>query len=442
MRRKCSAHTVRFRATIRSSPDEPIQPESMKGVGTLASLTGAAAAAGTLLVLLRPDSQQSAATKEQETGLSIEAYVEDTLGLRFKTTPEIHRVEPEVSLSRIEENIAAQFGPGGLARRSRALELMGFHEFAGSSMREGLTALQSTGVRGWLDERENQLLLPNDFNENEAEDRSILHGLLARLLVHQHSPMVIGRLSDDEWITQSGLHSAIAESLQAKLREESRETFELPTSLVTTREALLASLPIYLAALGELPQERGVARIYLETRLRTKSRTLPDLIEDPPQSTFELLGGDPSALAPVTLPAPPAGQETQLEESLGALQIQTLIEWIESYEQAQALALLWRGDRYRLFANTSGDHLLWVCRWETEAAAIRAAEILSRRHEKPGAPRRCFSVIVHGKTTLLANCADDETLESMTNLQWPTGTSWLPGHRDLLLSGGNLSSLR
>ncbi len=270
MRKKCSAHTERFRATIRSSPDEPIRPESMKGAGTLASLTGAAIVAGTLLALFKSD-PQSAATEEQETGLSIEAYVEDTLGLRFKTTPEIHRVSQEIFLARIEENLAAQFGPGGLARRSRALELMGFHEFAGRSMGEGLAALQSTGVRGWLDEREKHLLIPNDFNEENVEDRVILHGLLARLLIHQHSPMVIGRLSDDEWIAQSGLHSAIAESLKARLRDESRKAFEVPTSLVTTREALLASLPIYLAALGELPQERGVGRIYLETRLRTKS---------------------------------------------------------------------------------------------------------------------------------------------------------------------------
>lgn len=105
----------------------------MKGAGTLASLTGAAIVAGTLLALFKSD-PQSAATEEQETGLSIEAYVEDTLGLRFKTTPEIHRVSQEIFLARIEENLAAQFGPGGLARRSRALELMGFHEFAGRSM--------------------------------------------------------------------------------------------------------------------------------------------------------------------------------------------------------------------------------------------------------------------------------------------------------------------
>ncbi len=388
----------------------------MKGVGTLASLIAAATATGILLVELRPD-PRAAAAKEQEPGPSTETYVEDTLGLQFKTTPEILRVSQEIFLDKITENLASQFGSGGLARRSRALELIGFYEFAGHSMLDGLVALQSIGVRGWLDEREGQLYIPNDFNEEEIEDRVILHGLLSRLLIHQHSPPVIGRLSDDEWIAQSGLHSAIAESMKAKMRDESRGAFELPTPLVTEREALLASLPIYLSALGELPQERGIARIFLETRLRTGARTLPALIEAPPQSTFELLGGAPASVSPVTLPAPLANQETQLEESVGAFQVQTLIEWIESYEQAQVLALLWRGDRYRLFANSSGDHLLWVCRWETEAAATRAAEILSRRHDTPGTSTRFFSVMAREKNTILANCADAQTLESIKTLQ-------------------------
>ena len=51
-------------------------------------------------------------------------------------------------------------------------------------------------------------------------------------------------------------------------------------------------------------------------------------------------------------------------------------------------------------------------------------------------------MVSQGKITVLANCADDETLESIKKLQWSTGTSWLPGYRDIILSGGNLSSLR
>ena len=105
-----------------------------------------------------------------------------------------------------------------------------------------------------------------------------------------------------------------------------------------------------------------------------------------------------------------------MEESRGSLQIQTLIEWLESYEQAQALALLWRGDRYRLFANASGDHLLWVCRWETEAAATRASEILSRRNDPPGIPERHISVFTREKTTTMINCADSQTLDTIREL--------------------------
>ena len=387
----------------------------MKGAATLISLLIAAIAGGVLLALLRPDPPSKEASREQS-GLSAESYVEETLGLRFKAAPEVRRVPMDIWLDRVRENLASQFGPGGLARRSRALELMGFHEFSRQPMEKGLSALQSIGLRGWLDEREGDLLIARDFDEEEVEDRVILHGLLARLLLHQHAPIIIGRLSDDEWIAQSGLYSAIAESIKARLREESRESFALPTALITERESLLASLPIYLAALGELPQERGMARIFLETRLRTRSRTLPDLIEDPPRSTFELLGGDPSAIVPVTLPPPLPSQANQLEESLGSLQIQTLIEWLESYEQAQALALLWRGDRYRLFANASGDHLLWVCRWETEAAATRASEILSRRNDPPGIPERHISVFTREKTTTMINCADSQTLDTIREL--------------------------
>lgn len=380
----------------------------MRGTGSLLILTIAAIAAGALLVLFRPD-QLPRTSKQDGEAPSAEAYVEEILRLRFKSPPVLLPVPRQEWLVRVDTHLSAQFGPGGLARRSRALDLIGFREFSGQSLREGLSALQSIGLRGWLDSAEGAILLAEDFDGKQTEDRVLLHGLLAQLLIEQISPMAIGQLSDDEWIAESALRSAISESITAKLREEERESFLLPTSLITERESLLAGLPIYLAALGELPQERGAARIFVETRLRTQSRTLPDLIENPPRSTLELLGGDYSSIAPVILPSLHPGHVSQLEESLGALQIQTLIEWMESYEQAQALALLWRGDRYRLFANSSGDHLIWACRWETAAAANRASEILSKLDDSPQTSKRFVSVSTDGNTTIFTNCADSET---------------------------------
>ena len=388
----------------------------MRGTGSLLILLIAAVAAGVLLFVFKPDQLPRTVTQNGEAP-SAEGYVEEILRLRFKAAPVLLPVPRETWLARVDANLSAQFGPGGLARRSRALDLLGFREFSGQSLRQGLSALHSIGLRGWLDAAEGALLLADDFDETQTEDEVLLHGLLSQLLIEQISPMAIGQLSDDEWIAESALRSAISESITAKLREEKRESFLLPTSLVTERESLLAGLPIYLAALGELPQERGAARIFVETRLRTQSRTLPDLVENPPRSTLELLGGDHSSIAPVTLPALPTDHVNQLEESLGALQVQTLIEWMESYEQAQALALLWRGDRYRLFANSSGDHLIWICRWETETAANRASEILAKLDDDSRTPKRFISASVDGNTTTFPNCADSETRDFL--LQTP-----------------------
>ena len=390
----------------------------MRGTGSLLILLIAAVAAGVLLVIFKPDQLPRTDTQNGEAP-SAEGYVEEILRLRFKAAPVLLPVPRETWLARVDANLSAQFGPGGLARRSRALDLLGFREFSGQSLRQGLSALHSIGLRGWLDAAEGALLLADDFDETQTEDEVLLHGLLSQLLIEQISPMAIGQLSDDEWIAESALRSAISESITAKLREEKRESFLLPTSLVTERESLLAGLPIYLAALGELPQERGAARIFVETRLRTQSRTLPDLVENPPRSTLELLGGDHSSIAPVTLPALPTDHVNQLEESLGALQVQTLIEWMESYEQAQALALLWRGDRYRLFANSSGDHLIWICRWETETAANRASEILAKLDDDSRTPKRFISASVDGNTTTFTNCADSETRDFL--LRTPHG---------------------
>jgi hypothetical protein len=385
----------------------------MKDLGTLATLVVLALIAAIALVLTNPpEAEQDLPTPE---GPPLELYVESILGLPLKDPPIIQRVSQDVLLAEIEENLDEQFGPGGLARRARALELLGFEDLASRSLREEFIALEASGIRGWFNEHKGKILVPNDFDPLKIQDRSLLLGLIARLLVHQHTPTTIGTLADDAWIARRGLHAAIAESVEARFRAEHRAAFDVPTSRQTEREALILNLPTYLHPIGGLPLEKGEARIYLESRVKTGARSLPDLIQEPIESTLELLGGDPSSVSPPRLPKESASTPNQslLEESLGSLAVQTLVEWLDSYEQAQALALLWRGDRYRLFANGTGDHLLWVCRWETPQAAARAAEVFSSRAKRESDPPRAFSVTAHGRITLLANCADETTLKAL-----------------------------
>ena len=110
-------------------------------------------------------------------------------------------------------------------------------------------------------------------------------------------------------------------------------------------------------------------------------------------------------------PRLPATGKSLLEESLGAYAVQILLEWLADFDQARALALDWRGDRYRLFANGSGDHLLWACRWKDEKSARRAAAILEAR--RPDGEERSISISTHGTITVVANCADQETLDEL-----------------------------
>ncbi len=387
----------------------------MKGAGTLLLLVSLAVAAGLVLYLKRD--RNPAAEEPAAEGPAAERYVEKAIGLPFKVPPSIETVSQNLLLKEVEENLRAQFGPGGLARRARALELLGFEDTASRNLSDEMIAMEAGGVRGWFDEDSGRLLVPADFDKDNVFDGVVLHGLLTRLLLHQHAPTTIGRLPDDEWIARRSLHQAVSESLEASLRREHREAFALPTPIQTEREAVILALPTYLHQVAQLPLENGAARVFLEARVRTGARALGDLVREPPRTTFELLGGDPGLIPPP--PRLPTPEGVLLDESLGAFGVQALLEWLESYEQAQALALLWRGDRYRLFANPGGDHLLWVCRWETPQAATRAAEILS------GVPPsddevepRAVAVTIQGRLTVMANCSDPATLEELQRTDW------------------------
>ncbi len=382
----------------------------MKGAGTLALLGFLAALSGIGLVLTRHSESPPGGSGSGRS--PHELYIEEAIGLRFKTPAVIQAVSQDFLIAEVEANLDGQFGPGGLARRTRAFELIGLLPTARSLRREML-ALETGGVRGWFDDRTGNIFVPEDFDPDDLHDRVELHDLLTRLLLHQHAPPSIGRLPDDEWIARRGLFAAIAESVKARTRSENRETFDLPTTLQTERSALILGLPLYLLHLAELPLEQGLARVFLEARVQTGARVLGDLVQEPPRTTFELFGGDSSVLATPRLP--PLSQ-VQLEESVGALMVQVLLEWLDSYEQARALALLWRGDHYRLYADESGDNVIWICNWATPQAAQRAGEILEpapNSSDAPAAGRRFRSLIVEGASTIYANCASAESLGAL-----------------------------
>jgi hypothetical protein len=93
-----------------------------------------------------------------------------------------------------------------------------------------------------------------------------------------------------------------------------------------------------------------------------------------------------------------------------------LLEYLDDFERARTLALLWRGDRYRLSADEWGDNLVWICHWHTPEAAARAGEILQPVEDPPGtAPgdRRHRFLAVDRSRTIFANGASAESLAKL-----------------------------
>jgi hypothetical protein len=95
--------------------------------------------------------------------------------------------------------------------------------------------------------------------------------------------------------------------------------------------------------------------------------------------------------------------------------VQTLLEWRDDFERARVLALLWRGDRYRLYADEWGDNLVWICHWLSPEAATLAGEILTPEPVDPAAseePSRHRALIRDGTRTIFADCASGESLSA------------------------------
>lgn len=396
----------------------------MKGLGTLGALIGLAVVAGIVLVFSRGEYQPGTSeTPPLVEKPPIQSFVEDALGLSLlQPPPEIEPVGPDVLRTQIHKSFNAQFGPGGLMHRARAWELLGFNDLTGRDLMHELFSLEVGGRISWLDPEEGRLLVASNFApEEKMEDKMDLHGLLTRLLIRQHTPKTIGRLGDDAWIAQRILTESIVESVEAKYRSEHQDAFELPTARLTERESIKSVLPSLLFHIGVASSEKEIGRVYLETRVTTGARALGDLIRNPPNSTLELYGADPNSIAPPNFPAAltteaqPA-QQLHLEESLGAFGVAALCEYLSiEYEQILVLTRLWRGDRYRLFSNAAGDHLIWLLNWESPQAAARAAHVIGT-DQPPNGSDRLVSISVHGTVTAFVNCADATTLEQITTV--------------------------
>jgi hypothetical protein len=381
----------------------------VKGAPLLATLVGLASVAGVGLYLNKPD--QPAATGPTKHGpLAPAAFVARNLELPPSEPSPFHSVTPDTLRDRIGANLDAHFGPGGLAHRTRAFELLTLLP-SGQNLHGQLLAMQAIGTRGWFDDRTGQLLVLEDFAPlTRTDDRATAIRLHTRSALHRQGFTLPSGASDDEWITRRILHGALADALQ--LADQGDKTPPVPTSEETEREAILMSLPVFILNLAQSPEFLGLP--YLQQRREVHPTAWLDLLRIAPKRSHEFYGITPDPLSPL-----PTTGSTLLEESFGAFTTQLLLERHSDYERAEELTPHWRGDHYRLFSNGRGDHVVWHCQWDTPEAAENAVDILRNALTGdgliPGTSDRHVLIDSQGPLLRILNCSDSATLAILQN---------------------------
>ena len=290
-------------------------------------------------------------------------FVEQALGLNFRSSPQIHRIAGEELQDRIIATIESRYGPHGLDSRQQAWQLMGLLA-SDDLFAPQIAATQAIGARSWFDNQSGEGWVTHRFDPQSVPDQAALTRTLVRILIHQNNPPPPGWPGDEAATSREALchGTAIAIENQFLARQALATGF---TGLKDDSGAaeLLEALSSFVRGLATFPSSRGVAKA---GTLMDQEEILAGL-HRPPAITANFFAGHED-LKPDPPELPATKGNVLLDESAGMLGLRL---WLEPLgEEALPLADSWRGDRYRLFATNDDEvHLIWEIRLASPEAA-------------------------------------------------------------------------
>ncbi len=292
---------------------------------------------------------------------------EKNFGLRFLSSPVIHRIAREELRDRIAAAIESRMGPSGIEDRQRSYQLIGWLR-PDDHLLTQLTAVRSVGASGWFDDVTGEGWMLDRADLKNIPDQATLIGLLARVLFHQHFPPTPAHPGDDAARAREALHQGTAAAAEARFyAEKARNSGFIPMKKNTEFKQLLASLPPFVQGLTRFPQLEGKG--FADSLYLQGNEKLQDAFRNPPQTTRAIISPDQPAAAPGALEAPATAEEPFLNESAGQLGLRL---WLQPLGEAD-IADNWKGDRYLLFPD--GDSSTAII-WDIELASAEATDRL------------------------------------------------------------------
>ena len=303
------------------------------------------------------------------------ARVEKELGLRFLSSPVMHRLAKEELHDRISAAIESRFGPSGIDDRQESYKLIGWLRKDDDLLTQ-LAEVSSVCTLGWFDDVTGEGWVGDNFDLKNIPDQAALVRLLARALLHQHFPPPPGYPGDDAARARDALHQGAAAGCEERFYATNAQSIGfMPMKENTKADLLLASVSPFLQGLTAFPLAEGkslAGTLYLEgpDKLQAALRT-------PPQTTRALLHPGEPAAEPKALELPSVPEEPFLTETAGQLGLRLWLEPLVDVKTASEIASRWKNDRYVLFPDgEESSAVLWDIELET-AEATNKLELLA-----------------------------------------------------------------
>ena len=297
--------------------------------------------------------------------------VEKESGLRFLSSPVMHRIATEELRDRIAAAIESRYGPSGIDDRQESYKLIGWLGRDDDLLAQ-LTAVRSVGARGWFDDVTGEGWVTDRFDLKLIPDQAALVRLLTRILLHQHFPPPPGYPGDDAARAREALHQGAASGAEARFyAANARAIGFMPLNENDAASQLMNSLPTFVQGLTTFPVSDGKG--LADTLHIQGDDKLHAALRNPPQTTRAIFYPGEPATEPQALDLPETPEEPFLTESAGQLGLRLWLDALGDVGLSGEIASEWKNDRYVLFPDGEASSAVL---WEIEMRSAEAADKL------------------------------------------------------------------
>ncbi len=318
--------------------------------------------------------------------------VEQDYGLKFLSTPVLHRVATEELGHRVEAAIESRLGPQGMDDRQEAYQRIGW---LGSEDRllNQLAAVKSVGALGWFDEVTGEAWVTDRFDLKNVPDQAAMLRLLVRILLNQHFPPPPAYPGDDAARAREALHAGAASGAEFRFyAANARGIGFMPMNDNSAAARLMLALPEFVQGVTMFPvvEGKGLA----DTLFVRGTGEFAEAMRKPPTNSLEVvLPGETGRGGEIELPT--VDDEVFLRESAGYLGLRLWLSEMGDVGRAEEVARDWVRDGYILFGDGElSSGLVWQVELESEdaadlleGAALERAEAMQTEGRHLGATR-------------------------------------------------------